>query len=158
MQTAGGPASTTVTGFTSGPRTAAIGLYATIVGWLAVLALLLSLILRTIATGHGPFANMYEFSVAFAFGILLAYMLFERRYHQRILALIALPVALAMMLYAFVVSLSGAPTSSRSSRPCRTTSCSPSTSPSPSSPMAASPSPSRPRCSTWSRRTRPRPS
>jgi cytochrome c-type biogenesis protein CcsB len=103
MQTAGMPTTGTVAGFTSGPRTAAIGTYATIVGWLAVFALLLSLVLRTIATGHGPFANMYEFSAAFAFGILLAYMWFERRYHQRILALVALPVALAMMIYAMTI-------------------------------------------------------
>ena len=81
-------------GFISGPRTAAIGRYATILGWLAILALLASLVFRTIATGHGPFANMYEFSMAFAFGILVAYIWFERRYHQRILALVSLPVAL----------------------------------------------------------------
>ena len=58
---------------------------------------------RTFATGHGPFANMYEFSVAFAFGILAAYMWFERRYHQRILGLVAMPVALAMLLYAWSI-------------------------------------------------------
>jgi cytochrome c-type biogenesis protein CcsB len=90
-------------GFISGPRTAAIGRYATILGWLATLALLASLTFRTIATGHGPFANMYEFSMAFSFGILAAYIWFERRYHQRILALVALPVALAMMIYASTI-------------------------------------------------------
>jgi ABC-type transport system involved in cytochrome c biogenesis permease subunit len=47
---------------------------------------------------------MYEFSVAFAWGILGAYYWFEHRYHQRILALFALPVALAMMLYATTIS------------------------------------------------------
>ena len=62
-----------------------------------------SLVFRTVATGHGPFANMYEFSVAFAFGIITAYMWFERKYHQRILALVALPVALAMMVYAWSI-------------------------------------------------------
>ncbi len=103
MQTAGIPGNTGVLGFVSGPRTAAIGRYATIVGWLAVLAMLASLIFRAIATGHGPFANMYEFSMAFAFGVLAAYMWFERRYHQRILALVALPVALAMMVYAATI-------------------------------------------------------
>ncbi len=103
MQAAGGPGNTGVLGFVSGPRTAAMGRYATILGWLAVVALFTSLAFRAIATGHGPFANMYEFSVAFAFGILAAYMWFERRYHQRILALVALPVALAMMLYAWTI-------------------------------------------------------
>jgi ABC-type transport system involved in cytochrome c biogenesis permease subunit len=103
LQTAGAPMTTTSVGFTSGPRTAAIGRYATMLGWLATFALLASLVFRAIATGHGPFANMYEFSMAFAFGILAAYMWFERTYHQRILALVALPVALAMMLYASTI-------------------------------------------------------
>jgi cytochrome c-type biogenesis protein CcsB len=103
MQTSGGPTTSTVTGFMSGPRTTAIGTYATIVGWLAVLSLLTSLVLRTIATGHGPFANMYEFSAAFAFGILTAYMWFERRYHQRIMGVVVMPVALAMLLYAWTI-------------------------------------------------------
>jgi ABC-type transport system involved in cytochrome c biogenesis permease subunit len=103
MQTAGGPTTTTSLGFMSGPRTAAIGRYATILGWLATFALLASLVFRAIATGHGPFANMYEFSMAFAFGILVAYMWFERKYHQRILGVIVMPVALAMMLYAATI-------------------------------------------------------
>jgi cytochrome c-type biogenesis protein CcsB len=103
MQTAGGPGTTTSVGFMSGPRTAAIGRYATILGWLATLFLLASLVFRAIATGHGPFANMYEFSMAFAFGILAAYMWFERKYHQRILGVIVMPVALAMMLYAATI-------------------------------------------------------
>jgi ABC-type transport system involved in cytochrome c biogenesis permease subunit len=103
LQTAGGPGTGATVGFTSGPAAAAIGRYATMLGWLATLALLASLIFRTIATGHGPFANMYEFSMAFAFGILATYMWFERKYHQRMLALVALPVALAMMLYAATI-------------------------------------------------------
>jgi len=103
MQTAGVPAGGGAMGFVSGPRTAAVGRYATIVGWLSVIVLFASLVFRTIATGHGPFANMYEFSMAFGFGILVAYMWFETRYHQRIMALVALPVALAMMLYAATI-------------------------------------------------------
>ena len=103
LQTAGMSVPGGSMGFISGPRTAAIGRYATMLGWLAVVALFASMAFRTVATGHGPFANMYEFSMAFAFGILAAYMWFERRYHQRILALVALPVALAMMGYAATI-------------------------------------------------------
>jgi ABC-type transport system involved in cytochrome c biogenesis permease subunit len=103
MQTAGMSTTTTSMGLVSGPRTAAIGRYATILGWLATLALLASLVFRAIATGHGPFANMYEFSMAFAFGTLAAYMWFEHKYHQRILGVVAMPVALAMMLYAATI-------------------------------------------------------
>ena len=103
MQTAGGPGTSGSIGVVSGPRTAAIGRYATLLTWLATLTLLASLVFRAIVTGHGPFANMYEFSMAFAFGILVTYLYFEHKYHQRILALIALPVALGMLLYAATI-------------------------------------------------------
>ena len=104
MQTAGGTVRTGVVGYSSGPRTAGLGRYATILGWLGFAFLTAWMVFRTVATGHGPFANMYEFSVAFAWGILGAYYWFEHRYHQRILALFALPVALAMLLYATTIS------------------------------------------------------
>lgn len=103
METAGLPATSGVLGLISGPRTATIGRYATMLAWLGTVALLAGLAFRTIATGHGPFSNMYEFSMAFAFGILIAYLYFERKYHQRILGLVCLPVAMGMMLYAFSV-------------------------------------------------------
>ena len=103
LQTAGGPGTSGSIGLISGPRTAAIGRYATLLTWLATVTLLASLVFRAIVTGHGPFANMYEFSMAFAFGILVTYLYFERKYHQRILALIALPVALGMLLYAATI-------------------------------------------------------
>jgi ABC-type transport system involved in cytochrome c biogenesis permease subunit len=103
LQTSGALVATGPVGLVSGPRTGAIGRYGTMLGWLATFALLASMAFRTIATGHGPFANMYEFSMAFGFGILAAYMWFERKYHQRILGLVALPVALAMMLYAATI-------------------------------------------------------
>ena len=109
MAAAGVPMSTGgmgTVGFTSGPRTTSIGHYATLLGWLALIALGASLVFRTIATGHGPFSNMYEFSIAFAFGILGAYLWFERTYHQRILGLLALPVALALLGYAATVPAS----------------------------------------------------
>ena len=73
--------------------------YATLITWLALAFMTAALIFRTIAVGHGPFANMYEFSMAFAWGVIGAYLYFERRYHLRTLGLVALPVALAMMLW-----------------------------------------------------------
>jgi ABC-type transport system involved in cytochrome c biogenesis permease subunit len=103
MAAAGVPMTTGRVGFVSGPRTASIGRYATILGWLGFILLGASLVFRTIATGHGPFSNMYEFSVAFAWGILGAYYWFEHKYRQRILALIALPVALALLFYALSI-------------------------------------------------------
>lgn len=103
MQTAGMPARTGTLGLVIGPRTAAFGRYGSILGWLGFAFLTAWLVFRTVATGHGPFANMYEFSVAFAWGILGAYYWFERGYHQRILGLIVLPLALGMMLYAATI-------------------------------------------------------
>jgi cytochrome c-type biogenesis protein CcsB len=67
------------------------------------------MVFRTIATGHGPFSNMYEFSASFAFGILAVYLYFERRYHQRALGLIALPVVLGLLLYAMTIPATADP-------------------------------------------------
>jgi cytochrome c-type biogenesis protein CcsB len=103
MQTAGGSMQTGTVAFVAGPRTAAIGRYATMLAWLGFGGLTVSLAFRAVATGHGPFANMYEFSVAFAWGIMGAYLWFERKYHQRILAIFALPVALGLMAYATTI-------------------------------------------------------
>lgn len=101
VQTAGMQMRSGTLGLVIGPTTATFGRYGSILGWLAFAFLSAWLVFRTVATGHGPFANMYEFSVSFAWGILGAYYWFERSYHQRILGLIALPIALIMMLYAW---------------------------------------------------------
>ena len=103
---------TTLAGATSdggsvaiGPRSGgtSLGAYGTLFVYLALTFLTASLIFRTIATGHGPFANMYEFSIAFAWGTLAMFAYFEHRYHQRVLGVIALPIALAMLLYAMTL-------------------------------------------------------
>ncbi len=106
LAAAGVPMMTGGVSFTAGPRTTSIGHYATLLAWLGLAVLGASLVFRTIATGHGPFSNMYEFSIAFGFGILGAYLWFERTYHQRILGLLALPVALALLGYAATVPAS----------------------------------------------------
>ncbi len=92
----------TVTVVSRGPSSS-LATYGTLLSWLAFAFLTACLVFRTIATGHGPFANMYEFSVAFAWGVLAGYLYFERRYHQRVLGLVALPIALAMLLYATTI-------------------------------------------------------
>ena len=104
LQTAGGaPMRTGTLGLVVGPTTAGFGRYGTILGWLSFAFLTAWLVFRTIATGHGPFANMYEFSVAFSWGVLGAYYFFERSYGQKVLGLVALPVTLAMMVYAMTI-------------------------------------------------------
>lgn len=88
---------------------AALATYGTLIAWLALVFVSASLIFRTIAVGHGPFANMYEFSIAFAWGTLAAYLVVERRYHLRTIGLIALPVALLLMLYATTIPATSDP-------------------------------------------------
>jgi len=97
----------TVTVVTRGPGV--IATYGTLIAWLALAFLTASLAFRTIAVGHGPFANMYEFSVAFAWGVLAMSLYFERRYNQRVLGLIALPVALGLLLYATTIPATSEP-------------------------------------------------
>jgi cytochrome c-type biogenesis protein CcsB len=100
MQTAGRPVRTGTFGLVAGPRPAAPGRYGSILGWLGFAFLTAWLVFRTLATGHGPFANMHEFAVAFAWGILGAYYYVERAYGQRVLGLLVLPLATGLMLYA----------------------------------------------------------
>jgi cytochrome c-type biogenesis protein CcsB len=74
---------------------AAIGL--TFVAWIALGA---SMLLRAIVVGRGPWGNMYEFSVAFAFSMLGGYLYLQRRYPIRSIGFIPVGVALAILLYA----------------------------------------------------------
>ncbi|MGI5952468.1 MAG: cytochrome c biogenesis protein CcsA, partial [Brooklawnia sp.] len=79
---------------------------------LAQLALILlsgSLIARTLATGHAPFANHSEFAVSFAWGMILAHVYFEWKYKVRTLALVVLPVILGMLVYASTLSYEANP-------------------------------------------------
>jgi cytochrome c-type biogenesis protein CcsB len=100
---AGAGGGTISVGASAASGTNNLATYGTLLTYLALAFLTASLIFRTVATGHGPFANMYEFSIAFGWGVLAMYVYFERRYHQRTLGLIALPVALAMLVYAMTI-------------------------------------------------------
>lgn len=66
----------------------------------AVASLGLSLLARAIVVGRGPWGNLYEFSVAFAFGICAATLLIDRAGKMRPLAAISYGVALALLIYA----------------------------------------------------------
>jgi cytochrome c-type biogenesis protein CcsB len=68
--------------------------------WLAFLALFASLAIRAYLVGRGPWGNMYEFSVAFAMGIIGGYLYLARRYAIRSIALVPLGVALFLLGYA----------------------------------------------------------
>ncbi len=69
-------------------------------GLIAVTLLGLSLVARAVAVGRGPWGNMFEFTVAFGFTILAAYLVLERRYPIRALGFVPFGVALALLLYA----------------------------------------------------------
>jgi hypothetical protein len=62
--------------------------YGTYFTWLALVFLTACLFFLTIGTGHGPFTNQYEFSVSFSWGVLVAYIYFEQRYHVRTIGLL----------------------------------------------------------------------
>jgi cytochrome c-type biogenesis protein CcsB len=84
-------------------------LFGTLTTWLALAFITAALLFRWFATGHGPFANMYEFSIAFAWGSLLVYVCFLGRYRQWTTGLVVLPVALALLLYATTIPSGAAP-------------------------------------------------
>ena len=72
-------------------------------GWLL---LTLSIIIRAAATGHGPFSNMYEFSLAFAWGILSLGLIFWWRYRLTPVAGITTGLALGLLIFAATLSSS----------------------------------------------------
>ena len=63
-------------------------------------ALGLSLLARALVVGRGPWGNLYEFSIAFAFGICAATIYFDRGGRLRALGAIAVGVALGLLAYA----------------------------------------------------------
>jgi cytochrome c-type biogenesis protein CcsB len=68
--------------------------------WVAFVALVASLAIRAYLVGRGPWGNMFEFSVAFATGILGGYLYLARRYAIRSIALVPVGVALFLLAYA----------------------------------------------------------
>lgn len=84
----------------AGPAPALLARVGTL-GATAGLALLtVALVLRAVETGRGPFVTQHEFAVSMAWGFLAMYLFFEWRYKARTLALLAMPMTVAMLLYA----------------------------------------------------------
>ena len=88
----------------SGPTTSAsptpLSRVAIGVTFIAFVTLGASVLARAIVVGRGPWGNMFEFSVAFAFSMLGGYLYLQRRYAIRSIGFIPTGVALAMLLYA----------------------------------------------------------
>jgi ABC-type transport system involved in cytochrome c biogenesis permease subunit len=104
---AGGAAMDEIPPSAGTPHTMA--LYGTYFTRLGLVFLTACLFFLTIGTGHGPFTNQYEFSVSFAWGMLVAYVYFEHHYHVRTLGLLILPIAAAFLLYAMSIGATANP-------------------------------------------------
>jgi len=66
----------------------------------AFIFLSLVIIARWIETAHGPFSNMYEFAVAFAWGTVLMGFIFQRRYKTGAFRNIGLFIAALLLIFA----------------------------------------------------------
>jgi cytochrome c-type biogenesis protein CcsB len=86
----------------AGPRTAAAP-FAIGLAWAAGASLGLALLLRGIVVGRGPWGNMFEFTVAFALGIVAGYLGLERRYAVRSIGFVPLGVALGLFLFSWTL-------------------------------------------------------
>ena len=86
----------------NGPRTV-VAPFAIGLAWAAAASLGMALLLRGIVVGRGPWGNMFEFTVAFAFGIVAGYLALERRYPVRSIGLVPCGVALGLFLYSLTL-------------------------------------------------------
>ena len=85
---------------TSAESTSAISAIAGALAVIATGSLGVALIARAIVVGRGPWGNLYEFTVAFSFGICAATIFFDRKQRLPALSTIAYGVALALLAYA----------------------------------------------------------
>ena len=76
---------------------------------LALIFITISIISRAISTGHGPFSSMYEFAIAFVWGILLMGILFSWKYRSIVINLPALIISMLLMIYASNLSAVASP-------------------------------------------------
>ena len=65
----------------------------------ALLFMIGALVFRTLVSKRGPYGNMYEFALAFATTICLAYYVMSRLYPVKALGALAMAAASAIMLY-----------------------------------------------------------
>lgn len=81
-------------------RAGAIGVAAT---WAGFALQTTALLTRTITAGRLTFATGYEFSLWFVWAIILCYIVLERLRGYRLVGLFALPIALLVCMYAYLV-------------------------------------------------------
>jgi len=83
------------------PRSA-MSLTARIMTLVSLVFITLAIVFRAVQTGHGPFSNMYEFALAFAWGIVVMGIFFEWRYKTASVKNVGLIVALLLLIFATV--------------------------------------------------------
>src|SRR5512139_896079 len=71
-------------------------------GGVTLAALTLTIVSRGIESGHAPFSSMYEFAIAFAWGIVVMGLIFRWRYKTGALQNIGSFVALLLLIFARV--------------------------------------------------------
>lgn len=76
---------------------------------IAWIALTISLVSRSVVTGHVPFTDMYEFSASFCWGVLMATLFFQWRSRYAIVGAGGAVIAFALLVYAFALPSSHAP-------------------------------------------------
>jgi len=76
------------------------GIIATYMQRSALVFMISALGFRTIVSHRGPYGNMYEFALAFALTVCLAYYILSRFYPAKSLGAIAMAIASAIMFYA----------------------------------------------------------
>jgi cytochrome c-type biogenesis protein CcsB len=69
---------------------------------LSLVFITLTIVFRAIQTGHGPFSNMYEFAIAFVWGIIIMGVIFEWRYKTATVKNMGLIVSLLLLIFAIV--------------------------------------------------------
>src|SRR3954453_11233936 len=93
---------TTVTTTDSSNTTPAGGMAQAFV-WVSFVLVGVGLLIRAYLVGRGPWGNLYEFSVAFSFGIMGGYLFLSRRYPIKAIAFVPIGVAFFLLTYAFTL-------------------------------------------------------
>lgn len=74
------------------------GRLSTLLSRAGLVFLTLALLFRVVATGRPPYSNMWEYLVAFGWGTLLFYTMFERRYRQAAVGSVALLLVATLLV------------------------------------------------------------
>jgi cytochrome c-type biogenesis protein CcsB len=76
---------------------------------LTLVLITVTIVIRIVATGRGTFANMFEFALAFSWGIVVIGMLFEWRYKTAAVKNLGFIVAILLLIFATVQHAKAAP-------------------------------------------------